>query len=391
MPKITKRLVDAAEPRDKPYTIYDGQVPGFGIRVQPGGTKTYVVLYRFAHHRRCVSLGRHGVITPEQARAQAKRILARVSDGEDPAASRQGGSHVTTLADLAKRFDEEHIAVRLKPASALSYRDNLRRHVLPTIGNLRATDVARADVAKLHHDLRHSRYQANRSLALMSKMFNLAEVWGLRPDGSNPCRHVKKYKEKKRERYLSADELARLGEALRECEEGGESQSTVNLIRLLLLTGCRLNEILTLKWEHVDLENGALHLPDSKTGEKTVHIGPATVECLAGIERVEDNPWVITGKLPSSHLVNPGKPWRRIRARAELDDVRIHDLRHTFASMAVSSGEGLPMIGKLLGHTQVQTTARYAHLFNEPIKQAAGNISSRPLMHFVPAQPTCCR
>ena len=376
MPKITKRLVDAAEPRDKPYTIYDGQVPGFGIRVQPGGTKTYVVLYRFAHHRRCVSLGRHGVTTPEQARTSAINILARVRNGEDPAASRQSGSHVTTVADLAKRFDEEHIAVRLKPASALSYRDNLRRHVLPTIGKLRAADVTRADVAKLHHYLRDTRYQANRSLALMSKMFNLAELWDLRPDGSNPCRHVKKYKEEKRERYLSTDELARLGETLRECEEGGESQSTVNLIRLLLLTGCRLNEILTLKWEHVDLENGALHLPDSKTGEKTVHIGPATVECLAGIERVEDNPWVITGKLPSSHLVNPGKPWRRIRARAELDDVRIHDLRHTFASMAVSSGEGLPMIGKLLGHTQVQTTARYAHLFNEPIKQAAGNISS---------------
>ena len=321
-------------------------------------------------------LGHHGVTTPEQARTSAINVLARVRNGEDPAASRQSGGHVTTVAELAKRFDEEHIAVRLKPSSARSYRDHLRRHVLPAIGKLRAADVARADVAKLHHDLRHSRYQANRSLALMSKMFNLAEVWGLRPDGSNPCRHVKKYKEEKRERYLNSSELARLGETLRECEEDRESQSTVNLIRLLLLTGCRLNEILTLKWEHVDLENNALHLPDSKTGEKTVHIGPATSECLAGIERIDDNPWVIAGHLSSSHLVNPGKPWRRIRARAGLDDVRIHDLRHTFASVAVSSGEGLPMIGKLLGHTQVQTTARYAHLFNKPVKQAAGNISS---------------
>ena len=329
MPKITKRLVDAAEHRDKPYTIYDGQVPGFGIRVQPGGTKTYVVLYRFAHHRRCVSLGHHGVTTPEQARTSAINILARVRNGEDPAAGRQSGGHVTTVADLAKRFDEEHIAVHLKPASARSYRDSLRRHVLPAIGKFRAADVARADVAKLHHDLRHSRYQANRSLALMSKMFNLAEMWGLRPDGSNPCRHVKKYPEEKRKRYLSGNELARLGETLRECEESRESQSTVNLIRLLLLTGCRLNEILTLKWEHVDFKNNALHLPDSKTGERTVHIGAATLECLAGIERIHDNPWVITGQVSSSHLVNPGKPWRRIRARAGLDDVRIHDLRHT--------------------------------------------------------------
>ena len=377
MPKITKRLVDAAEPRDKPYTIYDGQLPGFGIRVQPGGTKTFVVLYRFAHHRRCVSLGRHGVTTPEQARTSAINILARVRNGEDPVANRQSGGHVTTVADLAKRFDEEHIVVRLKPASAYSYRKSLRRHILPAIGKLRTTDVTRADVAKLHHDLRDIPYQSNRNLEIVSKMFNLAEMWGLRLDGSNPCRHVKKYKEEKRERYLSTDELARLGEVLHQCEqEGIESASTINLIRLLMLTGCRLSEIQTLKWDYVDLDNGVLRLPDSKTGEKTVHIGAAAVECLAGIERVEDNPWVITGKLPSSHLINPGKPWRRIRARAGLDNVRIHDLRHTFASMAVSGGQGLPMIGKLLGHTQVQTTARYAHLATDPVKQAADDVSA---------------
>ena len=376
MPKITKRLVDAAEPRDKPYTIYDGQVPGFGIRVQPGGTKTFVVLYRFAHHRRCVSLGRHGVVTPEHARTQATKILVRVKDGEDPAASRHGDGYIMTVADLVKRFDEEHIVVRLKPASAYSYRRSLRRHILPAIGKLRVTDVTRADVAKLHHDLRDTPYQSNRNLEIVSKMFNLAETWGVRPAHSNPRWGIKKYPEEKRKRYLSGNELARLGETLCECEKSGESQSTVNLIRLLLLTGCRLNEILTLKWEQVDFKNSALHLPDSKTGEKTVHIGAAAVECLAGIERVEDNPWVITGKLPSSHLVNPGKPWRRIRARAGLDNVRIHDLRHTFASVAVSGGQGLPMIGKLLGHTQVQTTARYAHLAAEPVKQAADDIST---------------
>ena len=376
MPKINKRIVEAAKARNTTYDINDSELRGFGVRILPSGAHSYFVRYRRGGQRRRISLGSHGALTPEQARAQAIQLLARVGAGEDPAASRQSGSHVTTVADLTKRFDEEHIAVRLKPASARSYRDNLRRHVLPAIGKLRAADVTRADVAKLHHDLRHSRYQANRSLALMSKMFNLAEVWGLRPDGSNPCRHVKKYPEENRNRYLIGNELDRMGETLCECEKSGESQSTVNLIRLLLLTGCRLNEILTLKWEHVDLENGALHLPDSKTGEKTVHIGPAAARILSVIERVEDNPWVITGKLPSSHLVNPGKPWRRIRARAGLDDVRIHDLRHTFASMAVSSGEGLPMIGKLLGHTQVQTTARYAHLAADPIKQAAADVSA---------------
>ena len=266
--------------------------------------------------------------------------------------------------------------MRLKPRTAKEYRRNVQLFIMPALGRLKVTEVTRADVSRFHHEFRETPYQSNRNLEIVSKMFNLAEMWGLRPDGSNPCRHVKKYKEEKRERYLSGNELARLGETLRECEESRESQSTVNLIRLLLLTGCRLNEILTLKWEHVDLENNALHLPDSKTGERTVHIGAAAVECLAGIERIDDNPWIITGQLSSSHLVNPGKPWRRIRARAGLDDVRIHDLRHTFASMAVSSGEGLPMIGKLLGHTQVQTTARYAHLFNEPVKQAADDVSA---------------
>ena len=208
-------------------------------------------------------------------------------------------------------------------------------------------------------------------------MFNLAELWGLRPDGSNPCRHVKKFKEEKRERYLSADELARLGEVLRECEqEGLETQPTINLYRLLLLTGCRLSEIQTLKWDYVDFENAALHLPDSKSGSKTVHLGPPALKILIGIESIEGNPWVITGKLENTHLQEPQRPWRRIRARAGLDDVRIHDLRHTFASIAVSGGHGLPMIGKLLGHTQVQTTARYAHLATDPVKRAAADVSA---------------
>ena len=248
---------------------------------------------------------------------------------------------------------------------------------MPALGQLKVADVTRADVARLHHEFRDTPYQSNRNLEIVSKMFNLAEMWGLRPDGSNPCRHVKKYKEKKRERYLSTDELARLGEVLRQCEqEGVESASTINLIRLLMLTGCRLSEIQTLKWDYVDFENRALHLPDSKTGVKTVHLGPPALKVLIEIERIEGNPWVITGKLENTHLQEPQRPWRRIRKRAGLDDVRIHDLRHTFASVAVSGGQGLPMIGQMLGHTQVQTTARYTHLATEPVKRATDEVST---------------
>ena len=181
----------------------------------------------------------------------------------------------------------------------------------------------------------------------------------------------------RRRDYLSAAELGRLGEVLRQCEqEGIESRSAINALRLLIFTGCRLSEIMTLRWEFVDFEGCALHLPESKTGAKTVHLGAPALEVLAGIERLDDNPWVITGKLPCSHLSDLQPPWQRIRKRAGIADVRIHDLRHTFASVAVAAGQGLPMIGKMLDHSQVQTTARYAHLAADPVKRATDDVSA---------------
>ena len=228
----------------------------------------------------------------------------------------------------------------------------------------------------LHQDMQATPYQANRTLAVLSKMFNLAELWGMRPDGSNPCRHVKRYKERKRERFLSDTEYARLGSALRDAEVS-ETPSSVAAIRLLMLTGCRLSEILTLRWDCVDLDVGRLNLRDSKSGAKIVHLGEPAIEVLRGVHRVDGNPWVIAGRRRGGHLTDLQTPWRRIRARAGLDDVRIHDLRHSFASGGLLVGEGLPMIGKLLGHTQVQTTARYAHLAADPVKAAADRISER--------------
>ena len=210
---------------------------------------------------------------------------------------------------------------------------------------------------------------------MLSKMFSMAEVWGWRSDGSNPCLHIKRYKEEKRERFLSAEEFARLGKVLDDTlRDGSETRSAVVAIRLLMLTGCRLSEIQKLRWEHVDLEAGELHLPDTKTGGRAVPLAPSAVRLLVSLPRDEDNPWVIAGRKPGSHLTDLQHPWRRIRARAELDDVRIHDLRHSFASRALALGEGLPMIGKLLGHTQVQTTARYAHLARDTVKASAARI-----------------
>ena len=224
----------------------------------------------------------------------------------------------------------------------------MKRYILPSLGEIRVVALARDDVAALHHGMREKPYQANRTLGVVSKMMNLAEAWGLRPDRSNPCYHIRKYKERKRERFLTVEELARLGGALD--EEDSFAPSAVTAFRLLLYTGARLMEIQTLKWEHI--RGDRIHLPDSKTGAKTIPLNRPALEVLAATKRVEGNPYVITGTAEGAHLTDLQKPWRRVRKAAGLGDVRIHDLRHTFASEAVMGGESLPMVGRILGHTQ---------------------------------------
>jgi len=393
MPRITKRLVDAAEMRATDYFIWDSEIRGLGLRVLPSGRKSYIVQYRAGRRSRRIGLGPSTVVTCEQARSRAMGILASARIGEDPAAEREDRRKTLTVRELSERFDKEHISVRLKASTAKEYRRNLQRFILPALGRLNVTEVARADVAKFHHDLRHIPYQANRCLEVISKMFSLAEVWGLRADGSNPRRHIRKYREEKRERFLSTAELRRVGEVLREmADEGIELSSAIAAVRLLILTGCRLSEIMTLKWAYVDLPAKALRLPDSKTGAKVIHLGQPAVEVLEKIQRVKQNPWVIVGTRPGTRLSDLQPFWQRARARAGLKDVRIHDLRHTFASAAVAAGQGLPMIGKLLGHTQVQTTARYAHLASDPVRVAANQISSviASALAEAPIQDLCC-
>jgi len=377
MPKLTKRTIDATEPRATEFFLWDENIPGFGLRVMPSGRKSFVVQYRAGRRPRRMSLGPSTVLTCDQARTRAITIIAAVRNGEDPAADRAAKRNSATVRDLAERFDKEHISVRLKASTAKEYRANLKRFILPALGRLAVPEITRADVAKFHYDLRHIPYQANRCLEVVSKMFVLAEMWGLRPDGSNPRKHIRKYPEEKRERFLSAAELRRIGEVLREMEsECVEFSSAILAARLLILTGCRLGEIMTLKWEYVDFDERVLRLPDSKTGKKIVHLGAPAVEYLHEAQRTDGNPWVITGTLPGKPLSDLQPFWQRARARAGLKDVRIHDLRHTFASTAVASGQGLPMIGKLLGHTQVQTTARYAHLAADPIRSAADAVAT---------------
>jgi hypothetical protein len=239
-----------------------------------------------------MSLGQHGVLTTETARTKAFGLLAAVKDGKDPAGDRQQGRKAPTVAELAKRFDKEHITVRLKPGTAREYRRNLRRFILPAIGRLKVADVTKADIARLHHELRRIPYQANRNLEVISKMFNLAELWGLRPDGSNPRRHIKKYPEEKRERYLSPAELAVLGEALALAEQDGvEDPYGIAAIRLLIFTGCRLNEIMTLKWDHVPSRLDASGCPTPRPALGWSTSAPRLSRCFQGLSA----DWTIPG------------------------------------------------------------------------------------------------
>ena len=379
--KITKRTVEALMPgADGAETVlWDSELRGFGVRVQRGGVRSYVLQYRAGNQRgtplRKLTIGRHGSPwTPETARREARRLLGAIADGTDPAAERVARREAPTMTDLARRFVTEHVEAKRKASTAAEYRRLVGKVILPSLGARRVADVTRAEIAKLHHGLHGAPYQANRTLAVLSKMFNLAERWGLRPDGSNPCRHVEKFGERKRERMLAGSELARLGEALAGYEG---SPFVVGAIKLLIFTGARLGEVLGLRWDWIDLDRGEARLPDSKSGAQTLHLPPPALAVLTTLPRIENNPHVIAGHRTGAPLVNLEKPWRAIRARAGLDDVRLHDLRHAFASIAASSGLGLPIIGKILGHTQPATTARYAHLASDPVKAAAAAVAEK--------------
>ena len=386
--KITKRAVDQLSPGERDVLLWDGEVRGFGVRCRPSGAKYYVLKMRVGGRQRWLTIGRHGSPwTPDAARRKALRLLGQRAAGQDPASERDRQKGAVTIAELGARFLSEHVRHHCKAKTAEDYQRAIDQYISPALGRHRIADLTRADVARFHHEHRDHPYQANRCLAVLSKMINLAEGWGLRPDGSNPCRHVKKYREDKRERYLSREELRRLGAALAEAQASEtESPFAVAAIGLLILTGARLMEILTVRWDYVDLRGAVLRLPNSKTGAKRIYLNDAAVDLLRAMPRIQGNPFVIAGAKPGARLINLQKPWRRIRAAAKLGDVRIHDLRHSYASVAAGAGMSLPMIGKLLGHSQPGTTARYAHLATDPVK-AASNMIGTEIARDLAAKP----
>lgn len=373
MTKLTKRTIDAAKPDAKERFLWDRELRGFGLRISPAGRKTFILQYRQGGRTRRMTLGAYGPLTAETARALAQQNLGNIAGGADPSAERQKDRRAPTVAALCDRFMTEHVEVRCKPSTQGEYRRCCDLFIKPALGAMRIQDVTRSDVANLHVKLADKKYQANRVLGVLSVMFNLAEVWGLRDDYTNPTRHVKKYPERKRERFLSPDEINSLWSTLdRRVATGEETPHVAAAFKLLLLTGCRLSEIQYLKWSYIRDE--IIYLPDAKTGPRRVHISPRAQAILRHIERFPDNPYVIVGIVPEQAVTDLQKPWRRIRQEAGITDVRIHDLRHTYASIAAMSGQSLYTIGKLIGHTQVQSTARYAHLADLTTKKALNEV-----------------
>ncbi len=390
--KLTKTLIDAAKPEATDYTIWDTEVQGLGLRVWPQGRKTFVCYHRTEDGtQRKPSLGVYGAITLPQARSLAQDMLGRVRAGQDPSRQRKESRAGATMAELCDRYLKEHAEIHKKPGSVRVDRTNIEKHVKPAIGTHKVATLSHSDIARLHRDMHEIPGAANRTVALLSKMLNLAEKWGLRTQGSNPTRHLTKYKERKLHRDLTELELARLARVLVRAEtphapatlddgdpvyDMSENPRAVAAIRLLIFTGCRRNEVLHLKWSEVELERNRLCLEDSKTGAKIIQLNSAAREVIEAQERVPGNPYVFPGIIEGQPVHDINRAWHRIRANAGLQDVRLHDLRHTFATYAAGAGHGLPVIGKLLGHKTQATTHRYADLASDPAQRASEDVGA---------------
>jgi integrase len=393
--RITKATVDKLQ---SGQTIWDADIPGFGVRANKS-SKTFVLKTTVAQRQKWIRLGQYGApLTVEQARKRALLALARIAEGKDPLPQNSQRSGVITINDLCDRYLTDHATPHKKQSSLRTDRKNIENHVKPLLGLKVVTAVTQEDIEAFKMAVRNGKTApanprktiklqgggsvvrggegvANRCLALLSKMFNLAEDWGYRPQNSNPIRRIRKFKENKTERFLSKDELSRLGKALDSAEDDQSQIYPVAAIRLLLFTGARLSEILKLKWEYVDFDLSMAWLPDSKTGRKPLFLPDPAKQILKELPRLHENPYVIPGRKPGKHLVDLQRPWQKIRKEASITDVRLHDLRHTYASVAAQLGTPLLIIGSLLGHSRTATTDRYAHLADYTVFQKGEEIA----------------
>lgn len=363
--KITTRVVEALEANQ---TIFDTEIRGFGVRRQGEARSTYLVKTVLDGRQKLITIGAHGSPwTVDSARQKAKKVLGDIADGRDPTLKRDTRQVGSTLDEF---FTDYVVAKGKAPNTQREYRRQIEKILKPTLGRLALSSVTRHDIEKLHRKLRATPYMANRVLALLSKFFKWCEP-RYRDTGSNPVRDIQRYREHQRHRDLDQQELARVAAVLHQME--ADYPYAIAAIRLLLLTGCRRDEILKLRWDHVRLDQRALRLPASKTEDhKVIHLSDEAIKILTSLPRIEGNPFVICGRRRGQNLVGLGRIWTRVLEKAEikrlagpngkLQAMRIHDFRHHAATIVLNDGATLAEVGRLLGHTSPQTTARYAKI-----------------------------
>ena len=380
--KLTKRTIETITATGKRQHYFDDDLPGLAIRVSEIGKISFYYTYRYGKGRAAVKkwvhIGAYPAWTPEQARQRVKELAAQVISGIDPAKEIKKAKNITTVSDIAKLFLTEHVKQKLKPKSIRLYEGAISNHIIPAIGKISVEDVSHRDVAKLHHSLKEHPYMANRTVAVMSKLFNWCEVNGYRNRGSNPVVGLGKYKEEKKLDFLKADELSAIGTSLAALEKAGHiSTLAAAALRLLMMTVMRLMEVLSLKWDYLDLDQRKAELPDTKTGFKVVPLSLPALEVLQKLPIIDQYVFPSSASA-SGHLEGLRKPWSLLSAKTKLQGRwRVHDLRHAFASMMVNNGASLPVIGKVLGHATPSTTARYAHLEKNPAHQAAEDAAAK--------------
>ncbi|MBM3468010.1 MAG: site-specific integrase [Alphaproteobacteria bacterium] len=367
--KLTKKYVESIKPhKTDELLIWDCEIKGFGLRVYPTGRRTYFVQYRNEFQRtRRKKIGVHGTVTAEEAREIAKGLLGDVAKGSDPSQETHLRKTRPSVSDLANQYLEVHAKTNKRPKSFREDQQMLEKIILKRWPDKKVEEITTQDVQYLHHDLRKTPYMANRVCALLSKMFNIAIHWKWRTD--NPVNGVSKYQEQKRNRWLDEEELKRLGLSL----ASYPNQNVANAIWLLVLTGSRRNEVLRATWDQFDLEKGIWTKPAHTTKQKRMEYLPLsqqTIALLQEMKKASQSNFLFPSKIDGQPIQDIKKSWATILERASLENVRLHDLRHTHASHLVSSGLSLSIVGKLLGHTQAATNQRYAHLADAPLRQA---------------------